>query len=387
MKTPVSRTPPIETTFRSAAPFGPGGEEGDNSPLKAQHGCEQPETPAGAGDNPLGDKTKGATRPYRERPRIVRDPFLTAVRPYLDSIRPYYNPGTVMRIERNFRTVNRDLWALRRSKKIAVVKPAALTEHEIGALLLRWRERGLDPGYQRRLLGVLEPFLSYCGNATLAKLRLDPRLRLMRSVEKPIDVLSPADLDRLRRAAEALPAWDGIVARFLVAFLPATGLRPKEIRLARVADVDMKRWRILVSHPKGEGSWAAPDYAPILPSAREATVDFFLDRTDYLDRTVCEWLVPYRRVSSEIGPWSEPLLRKLKAELARASGVEFHLKTFRATFAQQVKDAGVHIEAVSRALRHKSTNTTEAYYARLRADDAFRQIEEAFAVVRVAENP
>jgi hypothetical protein len=43
------------------------------------------------------------------------------------------------------------------------------------------------------------------------------------------------------------------------------------------------------------------------------------------------------------------------------------------------QDNGAHIEAISRGLRHRSTSTTEAYYARIRADDAFREIERAFA--------
>lgn len=90
---------------------------------------------------------------------------------------------------------------------------------------------------------------------------------------------------------------------------------------------------------------------------------------------------------------SEPMLRKLKGELARRSGVFFSLRTFRTTFAQRAKDLGVSIEAVSRALRHASTEPTEAFYARIRADDAFHEIEKAFDEPKVrarrgvAENP
>lgn len=72
------------------------------------------------------------------------------------------------------------------------------------------------------------------------------------------------------------------------------------------------------------------------------------------------------------------MLRRVKADLERISGVRFHLKTFRATFGQLAIDKGVRIEAVSRAMRHRSTRTTEAFYARIRADRAFQEIEEAF---------
>ena len=74
------------------------------------------------------------------------------------------------------------------------------------------------------------------------------------------------------------------------------------------------------------------------------------------------------------------MLRKLNAELQERSGVSFRgLKTFRAAFAQRAIDGGVRVEAVSRAMRHGSTKTTEAYYARIRADDVFAEVERALA--------
>lgn len=143
----------------------------------------------------------------------------------------------------------------------------------------------------------------------------------------------------------------------------------------------MGHGRVLVSHPKGEGAWAAPDYAPLPQPARIALEDFLPERAAYLGGEPCEWLLPLRRYrgTEATGPWSAAMLRKVKADLSRKSGVSFRgLKTFRATFAQAAKDAGAPIEAVSRALRHRTTKTTEAFYARIRADDAFREIDRAF---------
>lgn len=72
------------------------------------------------------------------------------------------------------------------------------------------------------------------------------------------------------------------------------------------------------------------------------------------------------------------MLRKLKGELERRSDVRFSLKTLRATFARAANDKGDKIEAVSKALRHSNTRTTEEYYARIRTDDALAELEEAF---------
>lgn len=69
----------------------------------------------------------------------------------------------------------------------------------------------------------------------------------------------------------------------------------------------------------------------------------------------------------------------MKARVQRASGVEFHLKDFRATFAQTLLDADdTLLQSVSRPLGHTTTNTTEKYYGRIRPDKTFQGINNAF---------
>ena len=271
------------------------------------------------------------------------------------------------------------------------MRPDKINEADVGALLYHWRTRttrgrgtttgrsALDANTQRHLFGVLRRLLEWSGNGVISRLEARGHARFPRAIEKEIEVLSQDELQRLTRAADAIDGWPGDVARLLVGFCPSTGLRPKEVRLANLGDVDLPRSRILVRHPKGEGSWAAPKEAMILPVGKDALVEFLDARDAYLAGEPCEALIPYRRAAGYTGPWSAAMLRKLKAELERLSGVRFHLKTFRATFGQSAIDAGVRIEAVSRALRHKSTRTTEAFYARIRTDRAFREIEDAFA--------
>ncbi len=88
-------------------------------------------------------------------------------------------------------------------------------------------------------------------------------------------------------------------------------------------------------------------------------------------------------------PWSEASFRKIVADLVEASGVRFSLKDFRSTFAQVAKDHGASIESVSRAMRHRSTKTTEAYYARISPKAAFQELRERCSpvVARVASSP
>jgi integrase len=69
---------------------------------------------------------------------------------------------------------------------------------------------------------------------------------------------------------------------------------------------------------------------------------------------------------------------KVKAEAERWCGVKFRIQMLRATFGQMCIDWGGRPDAVSRALRHKTTRTTELYYARIRADHAFRLLDQAY---------
>ena len=75
-------------------------------------------------------------------------------------------------------------------------------------------------------------------------------------------------------------------------------------------------------------------------------------------------------------------MRKLKKKIERASEVKFKIKTFRATLGPLAKDNGASIEAVSRAMRHRSTKTTEKYYARVRPDKALHEVREALKRIR-----
>ena len=67
---------------------------------------------------------------------------------------------------------------------------------------------------------------------------------------------------------------------------------------------------------------------------------------------------------------------KVKQELERISGVKFKLKDFRATFCQSYIDKGIRTDKVSQAMRHSSTKVTEAFYGRIRSEDAFKDFDE-----------
>jgi len=76
--------------------------------------------------------------------------------------------------------------------------------------------------------------------------------------------------------------------------------------------------------------------------------------------------------------FSDKAFRKWKKVVSELSGVDFKLKDMRLTWGQDYLDKGAPIEAVSRMMGHKTTKTTETYYARLKEKDAIRAIERSW---------
>lgn len=99
-----------------------------------------------------------------------------------------------------------------------------------------------------------------------------------------------------------------------------------------------------------------------------------------------EPLFPYLKKSGIVVYWSQAMWTKLKVSVELASGVPFRWKDLRSTFAQEAKDKGVSIEAVSKAMRHSNSSTTEKFYARIRSETAFSQMRQAWEAP-IAEIP
>src|SRR2546422_6395444 len=246
------------------------------------------------GNNPHGDATEA--RPHRRSRRQVRalaHPFVAATKTYLEGVKAYYSDSTLQRTKRDLHTIRLDLEALAADRKVSTMSPRVLAERDVEALLILWRTRTirrrgggkpLSLASQAHLLKTLNNLLCFLNNSVIEMMRKKKHVRFPEEPkDKPIRVLSESELVRVRQAAETLEGWRGSVARYLVSFMPATGLRAKEIRLARSEDLDLESWTIAVPHPKGERSWASEGHRTIiLPSAEAAVQDFLRDRAALL---------------------------------------------------------------------------------------------------------
>ena len=317
---------------------------------------------------------------------MSRDPWIRCQQDYLDAIRNFYAPRTVQTMERGFRSIYKAFKEMKAEGMASTTNPRRLTREDIASFMDWMRNRktrngiGLALATQANYMDYLNGFLRFESNGVLDQMRKLHYVRFPQKVTTEVRVMPESRVEELRSKLKSMPGYKGEVARFIVAMYAYSGLRRSELRRARLEDLSLDSWTIIVAHPKGESSWAVAAPAQILPPARKAVVDFLKARELRLSAEgidSCEALVP--KVTNGIAEyWSDGMWGKLKAEAEKWSGIKFRLQTLRATFGQMCIDWGCRPDAVSRALRHKTTRTTELYYARIRADHAFRLLEQAY---------
>jgi len=289
-------------------------------------------------------------------------------------------------MERGLRTIHGAFLELRSKRRVSTIDPRRLTKDDIAAFMEWMRSRRtrnggrLAHGTQCNYVNYLNGFLRFEDNAVIDHMQKLRYVRFPQKVPAEVRVLTESSVEEIRSKLRTMPGYEGAMARFMVAMYAYSGLRRSELRLARLRDLSVDTWTIVVAHPKGEGSWAASAPARILNPARGTVKEFLDERSRYLTDAGagdCEPLVP-KVTDGVAGCWSDGMWGKVKAKAERWCGIRFRIQTLRATFGQMCIDWGGRPDAVSRALRHKTTRTTELYYARIRSDHAFRLLDEAY---------
>ena len=309
-------------------------------------------------------------------------PFITAMNALLRETAPYYSASTQAERRRKMRRVHEILESLRAQDLVASTNPEKMTEEDIGQFV-GWLKANLDATTGSHYLKFLDEVLQSKGNNVISRLKVKRRNLLPKVSTKSIRTVPSDALEELLSDGWMLedPWWDS-VAKAAIALYSHTGMRPSELRYARVTDVDTERGEICVSSPKGLGRWTnGTEISPIMPGCGEVLAEYLDKRKEILEKTgSCghEALFPFITKNGKVGYWSTAMWAKLKAHVELASGARFRWKDFRPTLAQMCKDAGAPIEAISKVLRHSSSKTTERYYARIRPESAFSQVKRAW---------
>ena len=319
-----------------------------------------------------------------------RYPFLEYAMQYMGMRKGFIADSTYDELERKMRYLNKILVELRASGKISTTNPKKITRRDIAAIIEWARRKGLQNVTIGKYLGAISKVCLFTGNGVFEHMKAEGE-RLPGKTPKEMRDLSEEELVIILRKASEILGWSGEVGSFIMHMYPYTGLRPSELRLAHIEDIDTDRWTMFVRHPKGEGSYAKQRTAPILPPARPAVLRFLKARTERLRRYGVKKAVPLipARHNGGFDFYSSNRFRVMKKrveEIVNAEreergrpSINFNLKIFRDTYCQMNLDMNPELLSdISLTMGHASTRTTELHYGRIKERKALERIQRAW---------
>lgn len=264
--------------------------------------------------------------------------------------------------------------------KLTTTNPYKIKVGDLKAILDFIKGKNLENETTIKYLQFFDGVLVHCGNHAMKELKEQSPHLFPKRTKKSISYLTEEELQSVRNAAKEIKGWKGSVLRFLTAIYPGTGLRPSELRLAQIDDLDTKKWSMKVRHPKGEGTFGARRVVVIVPPFRDGILQYLQERKDYLKSKGrdSKYLVP-ASYDDEDKPYSSNHFRKIKKDLEERTGIDFRLKDFRSTFASLTMKRNPNaLPDVSKQLGHSSLVVTQTYYAAIEESDSSQRLVESW---------
>jgi len=132
--------------------------------------------------------------------------------------------------------------------------------------------------------------------------------------------------------------WQLMVSYGITVLGICTGLRPKEVRLANIDDLDLGRGTIYTEHVKGEGSYRQARTTAIHPDGIPFLRRYVKARADVITRfaLTSEALFPAIQDIKKRGDgyYSPNSLTRLRANVIAQTGVRYDSRACRRTFGQ-----------------------------------------------------
>jgi len=308
-----------------------------------------------------------------------RYPFVCAYRRYLKNARARLGESTIEERERKLRLLSKIVQQLGDAERIGSPNPTLFTEEDVIEVFVALKQRRMKCSTLRKYLQMLKTVCRECGNRVVEDMLAEGKIRVGNDISEPFS-LDWEEMKEILEACKRVGGWKGEACRFSIAMLTFLRLRPGELRTASIRDLDIKKWTFLVANPKGKGRYGESKRLPIPDVLRPYVLDYLKARDSMLaGNGIKETMALIPAISRKgVGVYCQQAFGRLKDEVIKEAGIQFKWKDYRPTGGQLALDAGVPIDQVSRSMRHASTQTTERYYCRVRAEPAFARVNEAY---------
>ena len=265
---------------------------------------------------------------------------------------------------------------LKENGRISTLSPKSMTDEDVKQFLLHRKAKKVGASDISHDISALDQLLTFCDNTAVQKcLSRNSELKPKQKRVGRLDPLSEATYRAVLDAYEDIDHQDFRTARAfpMVLLYIGTGARNKELRLAKVSDIDQVEWTIYYEHVKGEDSYGEPRNVPIPQELIPVVKQYLYDRDVYLAAHRKSSDALFFQLGGDYGFLSGNSIRTAKQIVEQAIGKKFELRDCRRGFGDMYIKKGLSIEEVSVLMGHASTRTTEHYYCRKSESDVIKQ--------------
>lgn len=313
------------------------------------------------------------------RLKMGSKPFRYGIKIYQERKSPYLSPTTVSENVRKLNQFASIFEGFVSAGKSASADPRHIGEREIELFLGYMRSRNLSATTRRSYIKVLRGFLLVFRNNIIDEMKANGKMDVALKGDMPaIEFMSLDQLQRVFDAADEIPGYEGTMIRGFIALIFGIAGRPKEIIEARMEDLNLEEESFYVRHPKGEGSYGSRQWIPIIRKDMIPRIRTFLDERKRALEAI-GITSPYLFTNtSSMAPYGLKTMRTWKGMIEVRVGFKFKLKSFRSSYATITYSfGGIEIkDAISKQMRHSSTQTTETYYIAYEMEEAKKRLTE-----------
>jgi len=305
---------------------------------------------------------------------MARNMTLEKANEYM-SVRNRLSQSSKEALNRRYKKIAENVRDLCAQGRMTTTSPANFTVDDFVAFVKYRQSLNKSASDLNHYISAMNQLMLFCGNGHGEEaLRRNPDLRPQTSSPRK-NPLPESVYDSILGKYEEIDKNDfhWVRAYALVLMYIGTGCRNKELRLAEIGDLDTDSWTLRIRHPKGETSYAGERLVLIPEELRPIVKNYLEIRWIWLRlHKVQDSGALFFALDSDHGFLSGNSVRRIKDKVASAIGFSFELRDCRRTYGQRYLDHGADIQSVSKSMGHKTTRTTELYYARI-ADEVVLQ--------------
>lgn len=256
---------------------------------------------------------------------------------------------------------------------------AKADRHEIEAFIAQKAEEGRAPKSIRNYLGLLHSIFAYAEKQGWARTNPCKLVEGPRAASGDADVrfLDQSELEALLRAVPE--AGVGSTDRILYLSAAMTGLRQGELVALRWRDVDWPAARVRVRRSYVRGEFGTPkskrsSRSVPLADRLASELERHFQRSAFQADDDLVFCHPHRGIPLE----RSRLLKRFKANLARACVREVRFHDLRHTFGTRMAGAGVPLRTLQEWMGHRDFKTTLIYADYQPSEREAELVERAF---------